>query len=803
MENTKPVASRIRNRHVSTLALANVIMLAGASKAADIVPPPDASPAPSAPKTTPASPVKRPDAAAKSGATATAKSSSSTAEPSTTLDEVVVTAASEPSSYQTVNSANGKYTSPLLDTAQTVTVVPLQLMQDQHATSLRDVLQNVPGITFGAGEGGTFAGDNLTIRGFNAQEDIFVDGFRDTGVYNRDPFNLQQVEVVKGPASAYSGHGSTGGYVNLISKAPSLDPHYEFNTGYGTNQYYRETLDINQPLTGVLPDAAFRLNAVYQYNNFANLDDIYNSRWGANPVFSFGLGTDTVVTAGYLFLQEQDLPSFGLPVVNAAAVASNPSLAGSLNHVAPVDYSNFYGFVNRDYENTTTQIPTLNVVHVFDDNFKIENTARYEYTLRQSLATPPRFDAITGIAPQYLPPNYTTSLPNGNPPAGLVTRELRDRHQLDTLAGDQLEFTSKFKTWKFEHTLVTDAEYSHQEEDFRTFNGVNVATPLYAPQPFNSYPFPTDNLGPETRSALDDASFSLFDSIKLTDQWILSGGMRYDHLEENSHIDATPAAGATAAIPVQSLHRADDLASWRAALNYKPLPNGSIYFGYGTSYNPSIEGGQDSASPDALATNTIGLPPEENDTYEFGTKWDLLDEKLSLTGAIFQTEKTNARITDPSSPAGTTVFALAGKQRVQGAEIGVQGNLTKDWKVFGGYSYLQSKIVSGPPSSFPGNKLPNTPNQTFNLWTTYELPIHLTLGGGVNFIDKRYGSVNNTAVADGYWTGQLMASYKVNEHLNMQVNVYNLWDTEFIEAVGSNFTPGAGRSVVVSAEVEF
>ncbi len=181
----------------------------------------------------------------------------------------------------------------LLNTPQTVTVIPKQLMKDQNATTMQQALQNVPGITFGAGEGGTLPGDNITIRGFNAQQDIFVDGFRDTGIYNRDPFNLEQVEVVEGPASAYSGYGSTGGSVNLISKTPTLAPSYEFDSGYGTNQYYRETLDVNQPLTDVLPGASFRLNGIYQYNNFSERDYIYNSRWGAYPEFSFGLGTDT------------------------------------------------------------------------------------------------------------------------------------------------------------------------------------------------------------------------------------------------------------------------------------------------------------------------------------------------------------------------------------------------------------------------------------------------------------------------------------------------------------------------------
>lgn len=748
---------------MSTVVLANMIIMTGASKAAEQAP-------------------------------RVEKSDASENAPTTELNEVVVTAQTD--SYQTGTSANGKYTGPLRDVAQTITVIPQSLIKDQQATSLREALQNVPGITFGAGEGGTLAGDNITIRGFNARQDIFVDGFRDTGVYNRDPFNLQQIEVVKGPASAYSGHGSTGGSVNLITKSPSLSPSYEANIGFGTDQYIRDTVDINQPLTELLPNSALRLNALYQYNEYSGRDSIYDSRWGANPTLAFGLGTDTTLTLGYFFLQAQNLPSYGLPVVNANAVASNPSLAPDLNRVAPVSYSNFYGFVNRDYENTTTHIPTVKVEHHFDDDIKVENTSRYENTLRESVLSTPRFDTVSGTAPQYLPPNYTTSLPNGNLPAGLMTREMRARHQTDTLIGNQTEVTTDFETWKIPHTLVTTAEFSREGQEYRTANGVNVATPLYNPNPNDGYPFGIP-WGPETHATMDDAAFSLFDTIKFTPQWILSGGMRYDHIVSNTKTDGTSTAAAS------SFDRTDDLASWRLALTYKPLPFGSVYFGYGTSYNPQIEGGSNSATSGGLNANTASLPPEENQTFELGTKWDLLEEKLSLSLAFFRTEKTNARVTDPTALPGTNPLALSGEQRVDGIELGVSGNLTKEWKVFGGYTVMDSLIVSGPPSSFPGNELPNTPNQSASLWTTYELPAHVTLGTGVQFVDKRFGSVNNTTVADGYWTQQLMLGYKVNKNLELQVNVNNLWDTDFIQSVGSNSIPGTGRSVVVSAEIKF
>ncbi len=805
MENMNLAASsRNKHRRLSTLALANVIVMAGASKAADTATTPDNASA-SSPET----------AAPSSGKTAVTPArpptpANAVADASTTLNEVVVTAKSE-NSYQTTTSANGKYTESLLNTAQTITVIPKALIKDQNATTLRDVLKNVPGVTFGAGEGGTLAGDNITIRGFNAEHDIFVDGFRDTGVYTRDPFNLEQVEVVKGPASAYSGHGSTGGSVNLISKMPSMDPFYEFNTGYGTNQYYRETLDINQPL-GVVPNAAFRLNAVYQYNNFSERDDIYDSRWGANPTLSFGLGTDTIATLSYFYLQEQDLPSFGLPVVNANAIASNPSLAPYLNRVAPVPYSNFYGLANRDQENTTTQIPTIAFKHDFDSDLKLTNVSRYENTLRQQLETTPRFDTIGAGASGnggslFLPPGIQvpppfvpgSTLTAGPLPPGVMTQELKARHQVDTLLGNQTEITQNFDVWHIPNTLVGTVEFSEEKEDVRTFNGMNSAANLFDPNALSSYPFVTATLGPEAHSTLDDAAFSLFDDIKFTPQWILSGGMRYDHLEESDRTGANTINGVTT--PATAFSRRDDLASWRVSLAYKPAENGTVYFGYGTSYNPSIEGtASDAASPDALTASTANLQPEKDETYELGTKWNVLNEKLSLTGAIFRTDKTNSRIADPTT---STTTILAGQQRVEGVEVDVEGELARGWKVFGGYTYMRSRVFDGPSTSFPGNRLPNTPEQTASLWSTYELPWHFDVGTGFQFVDQRYGSIANTTSAPGYCTQQLLVECQVNKNLGIQLNIYNLWDEHYIEEVGSNFDPGAGRSIVVSADVKF
>jgi catecholate siderophore receptor len=695
-------------------------------------------------------------------------------------------------SYQTEASANTKYTDPIRDTPQTIRVIPQSLIKDQNATSLQQALQNVPGITFTAGEGGTLPGDNINIRGFNARQDLFVDGFRDTGVYTRDPFNLEQIEVVEGPASTYSGHGSTGGSVNLISKAPMLSPLYAATVGFGSDLFFRDTVDINQPLTKWLPNAAIRFNAVYQYNEFANRDEVNASRWGLNPVVSYGIGTNLRATLSYLFLREEDLPSFGLPTINATAIAANPKFADNLNEVAPVDYSNFYGLVKRDYMDSTTHIPTLTLAYDFNENFKLVNTSRYAETFVDEITTPPRFNAGANFFPGGgLAGNFTVD----TYPADTLTRELRGRRQRDTFLGNQTAMTAKFDTWKVHHDAVLTAEFIEEKEAYRTATGANVITSLSHPNPDDPYAFPVI-WGAETKTRLDNVALSLFDSIKLLPQLILSGGMRYDHLESSAHVPATATAAAYVA------EQTNDLASWRTGLTYKPIEPLSIYFGYGTSYNPSIEGGTgNTSSPTSLNRTTSQLEPEFNQTYEFGVKWEALKERLTLNAAVFRTIKENVRISDPSLPFNSGVFLLEGEVQVQGIEFAVQGNLTKEWKVFGGYTYLESEFQSGPNQ---GRELPYTPNQSASIFTTYDLPYHITVGFGSRFIDKTFGSVLNTTSAPGYHVEQALIGYQATENIGFQVNVYNLTGEEYIAQYGNGGAiPGAGRSVTCTFDLKY
>ena len=762
----------LRYGSASVMALVNTIMLAGSARAADTA---------GSGTTTPASPDANANppkkAAAAQPATASNASASKTDSSGVTeMNPIVVTGESSP--YQAGKASLPLYTEPLVDTPESITVIPQQLIRDQQATSLREILANVPGISFQAGEGNsTVAGDNLTIRGYNARDDIFIDGIRDTGIYYRDSFNVEQVEVVKGPASAYEGYGETGGSVNIVSKTPQLAPDYEFGGGVGTNAYDREWMDINQPF-GIYGDNtfAFRLNAFHQYNEVADRNYVEDGKWGFAPSLAWGLGTDAHVTLAFEHLNESGLPDHGIGFVNATAVADHIFSPGLLNRIPPVSYDNWYGFYYRDYEKSIHDMPTLTFEYDLDGGGKVINQTRYDRTSYQELDVSARFDATPALSPTE------------------ITQETNGRRDIDSLVDNKTYAILPFEVFNIQNDLVTSLEFSQETDAFATAAGPNAVTSLYDPNVFAPYNEPITWSDTQTNQ-LNDIAASLFDTIKFTPQWELSGGMRYDHLN-SSYNDRGPLAPSRFA-------RTDDEASWRLALVYKPVPYGSFYAGYGTSYNPTIQGVADGAGNEALTAGSVNLPPEEDIAYEIGTKWDVLDQKLSLTAALFRTDKTNARFSDPTS---STTYALDGKDRVQGVEVDAAGNLNERWKLFGGYVYQQSEQLSGTPSSTssPGNTLPNTPNQSASVWTTYDLPSNFTLGTGFNFVDQRWALVNNLNSAPGYWIQQVMAGYKINKNVSIQLNVYNLWDSKYIDLVGAHqVVPGPGRTIVFSTSFKF
>lgn len=693
------------------------------------------------------------------------------------LPEVVVRDRQEPS-YKVDSLSSPKYTEPLRDIPQSVSVIPQTLIEAQAASSLRDVLRNVPGISLQAGEGGGgLAGDNLSIRGFNARSDVFIDGIRDFGAYSRDPFNLEQVEVTKGPTSATSGRGATGGSINLVTKTPRLTPLYGGTAGLGTDDYRRATLDFNQPMKSLgLGTSAIRLNALWHESGIAGRDLVEDERWAINPSIAFGLGTSTRLFLDYLHMDQDNVPQYGLPWVPAGN--TNAILSQYIDKAPPVDFSNFYGLKNYDFEDIRNDTVTATFEHDFNDTLRLRNVSRYGNSFRNHAITAPRFVDLDPATP-------------GSQSDTLVNRQLQRRRLEHSLFANVTDVTVDFATGRIEHSLVGGLEVSREDQDNR-----NSAQATNQPQTDIFNPVPTDlPLGPmppitgvpNEAVALTVAPY-VFDTLKFGEKWQLHGGLRWDY------VDSRFQSGGN------RLARTDSLPSGNAGIVFKPRPQGSIYFAYGTSFIPAIAAGNAGLG---LSTNDVSLDPEKTHSYELGTKWDFFQDKLSLNLALFRTEKTNAR-TQGLNP-GDPPLVLDGEQVVQGVEIGVAGNLTPEWSVYAGYTYMDTEITESNNAAEVGSEINNAPPHSFNLWTSYRLPWDLEVGFGTQYVgDRRNGNTSAARVAPEYWLFDAMLSYEVSEHFTLRLSVYNLADNEYIDRVGGgHFIPGAGRSAIVTAQLSF
>jgi catecholate siderophore receptor len=649
-----------------------------------------------------------------------------------------------------------KYTEPLLDTPQTINVITKEVIEEQGATTLRDVLKNVPGLTITAGEGGNPAGDNLTLRGFSARNDIFVDGVRDLSPQSRDPFNLEQVDVVKGPGSVYTGRGSTGGSINLLNKTPGLRRSFGGTLDFGSDRTRRATADINVPFGDSL---AFRMNLLGHHSGVAGRDVVKFDRWGVAPSLSFGLGKPMRFTVSYYKLKQNNISDYGIPWVPV----TNNVLVEFRDRPAPVPRNTFYGLRDRDFESLNSDLVTLKFDRDFDDNLSLRNQFRYADSSRDSIATPPRFA-------------------NNNSTA--INREMRSWLTEDKVWDNQTDFIAHFSTGTIEHSLITGLNLTRENNTRGTRTAPNMLTTLLNPNPddvFTGVITTSPIVGDVTANS---QAVYLFDTAKFGKQWEFNGGLRWDRFDA----DGITTTGA----PVS---RVDKMLSVRAGAVFKPLPQGTIYASYGTSLNPSLEG---------LSYNTSNavIDPEKTYTVEAGSKWDFFSGRMLLSGAIFRVEKLNART--PGILPGDPPQVLEGKQKVQGLELSVEGNVTREWQVLAGYTFLDSMTVDSNVPAEIGKELVNTPPQSFNIWTTYRLPSGFHVGGGARFVDRRFGNTINTRFVDAYWTFDLMASYPISSHIDLRLNISNLTDKYYFDRIGGgHVVPGPGRMAMLSTSFRF
>ena len=707
------------------------------------------------------------------------------------------TVAANDKTVETVNvtaqrTSLDKLTEKVLNTPQSIDVVPLSVIQEQGTASLRDALKNVPGITLNAGEGGAH-GDTVNLRGFSASDDFFLDGLRDTGFYDRDSFNDQAVEVYKGPASTLFGRGSTGGVVNQVSKMPELYPVTDANLTAGSNAELRGTADFNRMLSDT---SAVRVNAMDESAHVAGRDFVRNRLWGVAPSVAFGIGEPTSFTLSYYHEHEDNVPDFGIPFLYGKP--------------APVARDSYYGLPSDDRWKADVDIVTGTFTHDFGGDLSITDKARFgNYRFESPMTAPHYGDAncYAGSAPFAGAPVCTgaahevpvTPTDPLFPIAGMPLDQIyvqRDRPSANGLTKtlmNETDLTWKFATGPFAHTLVAGVEYDREEADLVRFANQDddiVATPLLHPDPHEAFPGHQTTVRSRPDTVGNTLGGYLVDTIALAPQWNLVAAVREDRFN------------AAYREPVSGAHfdHTDWIVTPRAALVFKPSDGQSYYFSYGTSFNPSAENL-------SLSTRTADLGPEKDRTFELGAKQQWLGGMLSVTGALFDTEMTNARIADPLNPS---LQALAGDLHVRGAELGVAGNITENWEVLAGYTYLDGSSeglfgagVKGPIS--------NTAHDQANLWSVYDFDGGWKIGGGVNYLGRRaaFKDASGVAHAPGYVTFDAMVSYPVNDNITLQLNGTNLFDKYYFanvyytSAAENHAVPGPGRTVSLTVAVSY
>jgi catecholate siderophore receptor len=684
----------------------------------------------------------------------------------------------------------------ILNTPQSINVVPAEVIREQGVSNLQDALKNVPGITLNAGEGGAH-GDLVNLRGFSAGDDFFLDGLRDTGLYTRDAFDYDAVEVYKGPASTLFGRGSTGGVINQVTKSPELRPINDATFALGTNDEVRGTADIN----AVLGDSsAIRVALMGQRSGVADRPFVKNQRWGIAPSFATGIGTDTSFVLKYLHQQEDDIPDYGVPFLFGVP--------------APVPRNTFYGLPSDDRFKSEVDVVTGRVEHRFNDVLSIGDTARYGHYWFDSRQTAPIYGSANcyTVAPYSGAPlcSATTSpvpVTSFNPLYPVLGTPLsrifveRDRPSSKGIIATMMnstDLTARFSTGLFRHTLIVGVEVDREDADLTRFVNQNTAiapTPLLAPDPFEA--FPGHQTAVRQRPVTKTGTVGLYavDTVDIGEHWNVVGAIRFDRF--SARFDQTVGT------PSHFTH-VDNIASPRAAIVFKPTENYSLYLSYGTSFNPSAENL-------SLAASNADLGPERDRTFEAGAKAQMLNGTLSLTAAAFNTVMTNARITDPLNPSLQT---LAGTLRVNGLEFDAAGYITSEWEITGGYTYIAPLAVGLVAVGVPG-PIPNTARNQANLWTTYEFDDDLKIGIGLNYVGRRDAGADNAtapgsvivAKVPAYVTWDAMIGYQFTDTFGLQLNGYNLTDeyyfaNSYFTRPGENHTvPGAGRTFLLTANV--
>ena len=704
-----------------------------------------------------------------------------------------ITVKSEAESKYKADSLNSaKYTQPLLDTPQTISVIKKEILQEQGATSLVEALRNTPGITLQLGENGnTSAGDAFQMRGFSTQTSTYVDGIRDLGAISRDVFNLDQIEVVKGPSGSEAGRGAASGYINLVSKLPQSENSQEISASYNTAEHARLSADINQVIN---PNTAFRLNVMGQEGGVEGRDYIENNSYAIAPSLAFGLNTATRLYLYSQHIRQRNIPDGGIPTIGMQGFYNSDSLLAT----APqVNRENFYGHVN-DYEDVDADMFTAKIESDFTDRLKLTNITRVGKTQMNRV--------LTGIntGASGLRTNGSS-----DPAQWEVNRSRQGVDQENKILANQTTLNFDLQTGAVEHDVVAGMEFLKEQQSSKLLatqlpGEATVNTPwanLYRPDRHQAMPALIYN-GGYTNGETQTAAAYLFDTLKFGERFQLNGGVRVDYYETDYQGLTLPRGGN--ALVAKDLSTHDTLLSWKLGAVYKPTLNSSIYAAYAKSLTPP---GSANFSLSESGNDAINAQPQETHHYELGSKWELLQGKLAMAAAAYRTENENQSTIDPISQ----LAVQEGKKRVDGVELSAVGQITDAWNISAGVAHMKVKQLNQRSSSSTTLSERWSPEWTASLWSTYDWA-GFKFGLGARYVDEQKRVVtDSTAPANmpnipGYVVIDALVGYNFNKHASLNLNLYNLADKEYISTLnngGGRVVLGQPRSATLSLNYKF
>jgi len=725
--------------------------------------------------------------------------------------------------------SSGKFPEPIVNTPKSITVLTKDVLADQNSTTLKSAVLNTAGVTLGTGEGGNAFGDRFFIRGFDARNDIFLDGMRDAGVSVRENFFTEQVEILRGPGSTFAGRGTTGGAINIVTKQPTTqNSFYNMDTTFGTDHTKRVVLDVNQVIS---PTLAIRAGGLFQDAGVAGRNYIKDDRDGGFVAAKW-TPLDTVkLYANYIHTNLHGLPDFGVPYYRPGSpIAQYKTTAGGPYPDFGVSRNNFYGLVNRDYYSIKQDIGTVGGEVSITPDLTLSNKTRLQRSVLDYIGTLPEAPVDNGA---------TLSL---NP---------QSRYQVTENIANQTEAIYKSYIGGWKNTTTGGVEYSREIASIDKYAGLSsealpggtpggniVGASTYYPQ----FTFATPLINPQwtgfpTKIAIDTTSAYVINTSNYNDFVILNGGIRYDDYN-------IKAAGFGTKNGVANVWNNQEqqygLPNFNLGIVLKPMPIASVYAAYATSSNPvGSEFDGTSAQYGGLAPSLNGNPnqifgPEKNKAIEIGTKWELFDRRLLLTAALFQTEKENARESQNIAnagaatatcpyPAGTTgtvsCISAGAAYRIRGIDLGVGGKITDKWSVFGGLVLMQSEVTkslvpSPQPLLFPTNvglKLANVAHQSFSMLSKYKLTDVWEIGGQAVYRSEMYGgtflAANQGTSIPGFWRFDAFVEAKVDKNWTAKLFVNNITNKLYYDALYQSATPfvfvAPGRSVSMVLSARF